>query len=617
MLSRRALLELPVVFIMSSSFLKSRRFFYGLLLLIIALYWCFDSAWSYLSYDENLNALLFMIPRSFFDTFFLEVSPYQTGSRLGVLFLLLFSGAILIELGKRNEKVSSALQESEKRYRYLMDHANVGTCVVQNGMFEIPNPKLLEITGYSEEELKSLSIVDIVHPEDKAMILKWYTKAVTGGKLITDRPFQVLTKERKIRWLQLSTTRIIWRGASAQFSILQDITRRKIREETRNQAKKMEAVGLLAGGVAHDLNNILSGIVSYPELLLHLLPDDSPLRDHVKTMHDAGLRASAVVADLLTVARGVASNRKVLDFNTLVVNFLHSPEYQVLKERYPDISISSRLSPRKMLFTGSEIHIQKTIMNLVFNAYEAIECENGVVSIRTELLNIEKQQAMELDLVPGAYAMLAVTDNGPGISAEQQEHIFEPFYTKKAMGRSGTGLGLTVVWNTIVDHKGAIDIVTHEKGGTTFSLYFPAEQLLEKSATSDTEIDSFIMCRGDKKHILLVDDEALQREIGCKFLEFLKYKPKAVASGEEAVEHLRYNKVDLVILDMIMEPGMNGRETFEQILLIRPDQKALIVTGYATHDEIGRTRKLGAAGLLKKPYTLQQIGEAVDAAIHH
>ncbi len=600
---------------MSSRFLKSRWFFYSLLLFITVLYWCFDSAWSYLSYERNLNSLLFMVPSSFFDTFVLKVSPYQTGSRLGVLLLLLFSGTLLIELGKRNEKVSSALVESEKRYQYLMDHANVGTCVVQNGVFEIPNPKFLEITGYPEEELTRLVFTELVHPDDRGMVMDWYGRAVLGEQPITDQPFQIITKNGNIKWLQLSTTQIVWRGAPAQFSIIHDVSRRKKWEETRNQAKKMEAIGLLAGGVAHDLNNILSGIVSYPELLLHLLPDDSPLRGHVQTMHDAGIRAAAVVADLLTVARGVASQREILDLNRLAGDFLNSPEYQVLQKRFPEVSVISRCPQEKVLVLASEIHIQKSVMNLMFNAHEAIEEEGGAVTISTGMENLGDQDAQALNLVPGSYAWIRVSDTGPGISPEQKEHIFEPFYTRKTMGRSGTGLGLTVVWNTVVDHNGAIDIKSSEKG-TAFTLYFPAEISLGESREDKSDSDIYVTCRGEKKRILLVDDEAQQREIGCEFLGFLEYSVDVVSSGEEAVEYLGHSEVDLVILDMIMDPGMNGRETYEQIIQVKPGQKALIVTGYAAHDEIARAQELGVADLLKKPYTLKQLAGAVDAALH-
>jgi len=599
---------------MISKFLKSRLVLYGLLLLISGLYWCFDSVWSYVSYERNLNALLFMVPSSFLDTFSLRVAPYQIASRLGVVFLLMFSGTLLIELSNRKQKMANALVESEERYEYLLEHANVGSCILQDMIIHIPNLKLLEITEYSEEEFQSFSFMKIIHPDDKELILEWHKQAVAGINPVTDTLFRIITKKQEVKWLQVNITLITWKGEPAQFAVLHDFTKRKLREEKHQQTKKMELIGMLAGGVAHDLNNILSGIVSYPELLLQLLPDDSPLCSHVETMHEAGLRASAVVADLLTVARGVASTRNVVDLNTLVEKFMTTPECQVLRERYPEVTCVSHLHQDMVPVLCSEIHIQKTIMNLLFNAFEAIETESGTVTVSTDWKALNQEEAAAIHLKERAYVVLSVSDTGTGIIEEHREHIFEPFYTRKVMGRSGTGLGLTVVWNTIVDHDGGIDIITSEKG-TRFDLYLPLARLSQSGRESLNISDNSPVKKGAGERILIVDDEAQQREIGCQFLKFLNYSPEFVASGEEAITFLRQEKVDLVILDMVMEPGMNGRETYEQILKLYPDQRALIVSGYAGHDEIARALKLGVGGFIKKPYSLRQLAGAVAAEL--
>jgi PAS domain S-box-containing protein len=557
-----------------------------------------------------------MVPSSFLDIFFLKVPHYQTVSRLGVLMLLLFSGILLIELCSRKQKMANALLESEKRYQYLIDHANVGTCIVQNRIIKIPNLKFLEITGYSEEEVGKLSFTDIVHPDDLDLTVGWYEMVMAGENPDTDTPFQILTKEQEIKWLQVSTTLIVWQDEPALFNVFHDVTNRQIREEKDQQAKKMEAIGLLAGGMAHDLNNILSGIVSYPDLLLQLLPKDSPLCSHVKIMHEAGLRAAAVVADLLTVARGEVSTRHVADLNMLAENFLKTPECQLLKERYPGIDISSRLQRDKVAILCSEIQIQKSIMNLMFNACEAIEQASGEVILSTSCRDLTEAEAQGLNIKAGSYAVLSVADTGSGISEEQKAHIFEPFYTRKTMGRSGTGLGLTVVWNTVVDHDGAIDIKTSEQG-TTFCLYLPSAQLPEISRESLIDSDGFVVCRGSGERILIVDDDPRQREIGTQFLEFLKYTPESVASGEEAIKFLRHQRVDLVVLDMVMDPGINGRETYEQIIGVQPGQKVLLVSGYADdHAEIARAMNLGVGAFLKKPYSLKQLAGAVHTELN-
>lgn len=600
---------------MIADFLKSRLFLYGSLVIGTVLYWCFDSVWSFVSYERNLNALVSMVPRSFGDTFFLEVAPYQTASRVGFLLLLLFSGTLLIEQGKRKQKITKALLESETRYQYLLEHTNVGTCIAQAMVVKNPNLKLQEFLGYSEKELQGFPFVEIVHPDDRDLLLGWHATAMTGEVPITDMSFRIYTKEGDLRWLQLSTTPVVWQEKPAQFCVLHDVTRRKVRDEKHHQAKKMEAIGILAGGVVHDLNNILSGIASYPELLLQLLPDASPLCSHVETMHEAGLRASAVVADLLTVVRGMTSSRDIVDLNALIAKFMEAPECKVLKERYPGVRMSSRFHEDMVPILCSEIHIQKSLMNLLFNAFESIEEESGNVIVGTDVRNLAETDALPLNLEPGSYAVLSVADTGSGISAKHKEHIFEPFYTRKVMGRSGTGLGLTVVWNAAVDHDGAIDVRTSRKG-TTFELYLPLTRLTQTTRKLLTAPDALPVRKGSGERVLIVDDEAQQREIGFQFLKFLNYSCVAVASGEEALEFLRREKVDLLLLDMVMDPGINGRETYEQILKIHPGQKALIISGFAGNSEIATALKLGAGGFVKKPYALRQLAEAVHAELH-
>jgi CheY-like chemotaxis protein len=207
----------------------------------------------------------------------------------------------------------------------------------------------------------------------------------------------------------------------------------------------------------------------------------------------------------------------------------------------------------------------------------------------------------------GEYAILSVSDDGSGISSDDLERIFEPFYTKKAMGRSGTGLGLAVVWNVVQDHRGYIDTTTDENG-TTFELYFPItrDEISDKDLTIPAKD-----YKGNGETILVVDDVESQREISAKFLELLGYKTKVVSSGEEAVEYLKENTVNLLLLDMIMDPGINGRETYERIVKDHPNQKAIIISGFAETDEVMETQRLGAGQYIKKPFTLEKIGLTV------
>jgi nitrogen-specific signal transduction histidine kinase len=396
--------------------------------------------------------------------------------------------------------------------------------------------------------------------------------------------------------------------------IMEDITGRKQTEKILRESedklarsKKMESLGLLAGGVAHDLNNVLAGIVSYPELLLMDLPEDSTLRKPIETMQESGHRAAAIVEDLLTVARGVATTKEPLNLNDLIRDYLHSPEFNELKQIHPKVTFKTNFDSDLLIISGSHIHIRKAVMNLVSNASEAIE-NNGNVTISTMNRYLDKPLRGYDDVDMGEYVVLSVSDDGLGISSNDFERIFEPFYTKKVMGRSGTGLGLAVAWNVVQDHKGYIGVTTDENG-TTFELFFPITRGKISGKDLAVTIEGF---KGNGETILVVDDVESQRDISCKMLETLGYSTKDVSSGEDAVEHLKETTVDMILLDMIMDPGINGRETYERIIKIHPNQKAIIVSGFAETDEVKETQKLGAGKYIKKPLTLEKLGLVIQ-----
>jgi signal transduction histidine kinase len=386
-----------------------------------------------------------------------------------------------------------------------------------------------------------------------------------------------------------------------------DITELRTAQEKLARVQKMEAIGLMAGGVAHDLNNILSGIMGYPELMLMQLPESSSLRKPLEAIRESGSRAAAIVADLLTVARGAASSREPHSLHTLVREYLNSPEYWKLELLYPQVHCVTRLEADHCCICCSSVHIKKAVMNLITNAMEAVN-GNGTVELSTVNRILETE---EDGLAPGEYVVLMVRDNGPGISDKDLQHIFEPFYSRKVVGRSGTGLGLTVVWNTVQDHDGRIRVDSSGQG-TCFSLYFP---VCMENGKSDRLPEEEQAPAGEGEHILIVDDESQIRDLASQMLSSLGYRVSSVASGEEAVEFVRRQAVDLLVIDMIMDPGMNGRRTYEEILRLRPGQRAIIVSGYSESDDIKAALKTGATEFVKKPYTLQDLSHAVRAAL--
>jgi two-component system cell cycle sensor histidine kinase/response regulator CckA len=377
------------------------------------------------------------------------------------------------------------------------------------------------------------------------------------------------------------------------------------------QAQKMEAIGALAGGVAHDLNNILAGIVSYPDLLLFRIPEDSPLRQPIQTIKKSGEKAAAIVQDLLTLARRNVVTHEAVNMNDIIEEYLNSPEHAKLMSYHNHVRIVTHLDEHLLDILGSPVHLSKTIMNLVSNAAEAIR-DGGRIDLKTETRFIERRIG-DLDVSKtGEYVIVSVSDTGIGMSAEESEKIFEPFFTKKKMGRSGTGLGMSVVWGTVKDHDGHIRAETAKGKGTTFHLYFPVTRQARNKVRSSSPTEAH---RGNGERILVIDDAEEQREIACMMLSQLGYKAKAVSSGEEGVAFMQQHSADLILLDMIMDPGIDGLETYKRIIKLHPGQKAVIVSGYSQTEQVEMTQQLGAGQYLKKPYILEKIAKAIKSEL--
>ena len=404
--------------------------------------------------------------------------------------------------------------------------------------------------------------------------------------------------------------------------LLLEMKERKWAEEERIRleaelvrAQKMELLGRLAGGVAHDLNNVLSGIVSYPDLLLLDLPPDSDMRKPLLNIQEAGCRAAAIVQDLLTLARRGITVREPVQLNEIIQEYLQSLEYIALQNNYPDIVLKTSLASDLHLITGSPTHLKKMVMNLVVNAFEAISGA-GTICILTENRTIEEAIQAYDTVMPGNYVVLTIKDDGIGISEENLNRIFEPFYTSKILGRSGTGLGMTVVWGTVKDHDGFLDVRSRAGKGTIMTIFLPAANQ-EEEEPAPKALPRQMIIRGNGEHILLVDDSPEQRSLGHSILTTLGYRARTVSSGTEAVAVLAEQNFDLILLDMIMEPDMDGLDTFRSIRKMRPDQKVIIVSGYSETKRIKEAQKEGVRSVVKKPFTLQEIASAIQREIGH
>lgn len=525
---------------------------------------------------------------------------------------------------KERTRVESALRESEEKHRLLAENIHDVIWVMDMDLRLIyVSPAAEKMHGWRKEDWpEEINLKDILTPESYEKASRALAEHLHEGEKkgrydqSTIVELEMFKKGGETLWAEVTASFLTDEDGNPDgvLGVSRDITNRLKSQDEKEalerkliRSKKMESLGLLAGGVAHDLNNVLSGIVSYPDLILMDLPERSPMRSSILTIQRSGQKAAAIVQDLLTLARRGVVNNEPVNFNDLLSEHLKSPEHKKLLSYHPAIIIEKILEPRLPNITGSPIHLKKTIMNLLSNAAEA-QNQGGIIKISTESRYLDKPVKGYDVVTEGDYVVLIVEDRGEGIDKSDLSRIFEPFYTKKVMGRSGTGLGMAVVWGTVQDHNGYIDIKSQVGKGTIFELYFPIThdnimKAIEKISMNDL--------KGNRETILVVDDMEDQRDVALKILSALNYSVHTVASGEDALDFLKDEKVDLVVLDMIMDPGIDGLETYRRIIRMYPNQKAILASGFAETERVREAMILGAGEYVKKPYMVEKIGTAV------
>ncbi len=510
-------------------------------------------------------------------------------------------------------RLEKELQASEKRFKTLSDASREGIVIHDKGLLVEANQQFFDMFGYQKEELFGANILEMFFRGNAYFQV---IQKVQEGNFATLET-EARTKSGSSFPLEIRSNEIEFNGRQVTVSAIRDITERKNAEleklelqENLAKASKLEALGLMAGSVAHDLNNILSGIVSYPEILLMDMDLSAKHRKSIHRIQDAGKRAASVVSDLISITRDRATSKIVKKPNTIIIDHLSSLEHMDYMRRFPGISIQLELSDDLLNIRCSDIHIKKILMNLLGNAMEALK-DRGSIVVSTKNVHLEKSLLAYETIAKGDYVKIAISDNGAGISQTDIERIFEPFYSKKVMGRSGTGLGLAIVWNRVHDHDGFINVISGVSG-TTFELYIPSTTEAE---ITDNPVTSLNTLKGDGEVVLVVDDEMAQCLTASNLLKNLGYRPILTTKGEEAVEMCKTTSVDVVLLDMVLEQGISGSQIYEQMLHNNQRQKAIVVSGFAEEDEIEKIRNLGASHFVKKPYTVDQLAIAVKQAL--
>jgi PAS domain S-box-containing protein len=524
-----------------------------------------------------------------------------------------FIGAVHIARNITQKKALEQKVRQDHLYLQSILEASTNTTIVATDnklRIKYCNPETERLLGYPSERIINRSLLE-VHAHNGVNAADGFEEAINQAQNHGFHQF-LLQCNNHILDTQISSLTDEEGNFTGVLLIGRDVTAQKNTEARLVKAEKFEAIGLMAGGVAHDLNNILSGIVSYPDLLCHQLPEDSEMREPLLQIQKAGKRAAVVVADLLTMARGVAKVKEVTSLNELIQEYLSSLEYNKLSSLYPKVTVNTQLDQNCWNCICSPTHIVKVVMNLLTNAIEAIP-DTGNVFLTT--YNQEGKPHQAGDLLQGsAFTALQVRDTGPGISQKHLEHIFEPFYTTKKMGRSGSGLGLSVVWNTIKEHGGSVTVNSCVEG-STFTVYLPVcrKQGKKDVVKLGNELKAL---NGKGSIVLIIDDDKDQRIIAREMLTVLGYSAHTVSSGEEAIVWLQTNRADLLLLDMLMDPGMNGRKTYEEVIRLYPEQKALIASGLSKNSEMEKALQLGVNGFIAKPYSLEELGERIQQIIN-
>ena len=509
-------------------------------------------------------------------------------------------------------RAEAALKISETHHRSVFEGAVHGIYRgTLDGRFLDVNPALVAMLGYSSaEEVLKLSVSQDVfaEPEEGLRLLhKW--------QLTAEIEEEVQWKRRDQRRIAVRLSGRVLRTENQRAAgvevIAEDVTERRALEEQLRQAQKIEAVGQLAGGMAHEFNNYLGIVLGYSDLLLEEAGATEGLRRNVAEIKAATQRAASVTRQLLALSRRQVLEPKVLDVNAVVWE-----THKLLRRLIPgNIDLVPVLEPNLQPVKVDPAQIQQILINLVVNARDAMP-EGGKVVIETANVELDKEYAgRHIEVQPGSYVMLAVSDDGPGIDAQTQARIFEPFFTTKGEGK-GTGLGLSTVYGIVRQSGGHITVESALREGTRFRIYFPPAAVSELKLVEETPPIQTEVLAGTETVLVVEDEPALCRLISVS-LEKRGYTVLAAEDGTEAIRILENNRddIDLVVSDIMM-PKLNGLELREKAILVRPDLRFLFISGYA-EDTIGRTAHLPQdAGYLEKPFLPIELARKVRTLLN-
>jgi PAS domain S-box-containing protein len=521
-------------------------------------------------------------------------------------------------LRKQVAKQTRALRKSREKYQALFDNAGEVIMVASNGRLQLVNERIFNLLGYTPEELAGKPFIDFIHPEDRQLVMDRHVQRTAGKDPVNVYTFRVIHRSGDVKWVEINVVPIEWDGKAATLSFLEDITRRIAAQEEYDtlqnqmrQAQKMESVGRLAGGVAHDFNNMLSVILGHVDLIIINMDSDDPLYADLVEIRTAARRSADITRQLLAFARKQTIAPRVLDLNQTVEGMLKMLRRLIGEDIDLAWMPATDLWPVKM----DPSQLDQILANLCVNARDAI-ADVGKITIETGKTTFDTAYcANHPGFIPGDFVLLAVSDDGCGMDKQTMENLFDPFFTTKDIHK-GTGLGLATVYGIVKQNNGFINVYSEPGHGSTFRIYLSrhtadadaeAPLPMQEPAVADIPKDETILLVEDEPAILTMTTKML-RHMGCTVL--------AADTPEKAMNLAREHEghIDLIITDVVM-PGMNGPDLATNLLSLYPDLKCLFMSGY-TANVIAHHGVLDEGmHFIQKPFTKQDLTNKIQEAL--
>lgn len=508
------------------------------------------------------------------------------------------------------EQAEKALRESEEKYRTILESIEEGYYETDiAGNFTFFNDSLCTIFGYTRDALLGMNYKQNTATAAADRLYQVFNKVYSTGKPSKGAEYKIFGKDSSTRYVEVSVSLLKdAEGKPVGFrGITRDVTKRKLDEQEKarleaqfQQAQKMEAIGTLSGGIAHNFNNLLMGIMGYTSLMLMETDADNPNYKRLKNIEKQVKSGSQLTSQLLGYAREGRYEVKPISLNRLVKET--SDAFGMTRK---EITVHQDLSENLYGIKADQGQIEQVLLNLYVNAADAMP-GGGDLVLKTLNITDEDITGKPYKVKPGNYVLLTVRDTGVGMDKKTMERVFEPFFTTKGFA-NGTGLGMASAYGIIKAHRGYIDVDSEKGQGTTFTIYLPAT---EKKVIEEKEA-SVELVRG-KETVILVDDEESVLDAGEQMLRKLGYEVLLAGNGKQTLESYGKNqdKIDLVLLDMVM-PVMGGGETFDRLKEINPKVKVLLSSGYSMEGEATEILKRGCDGFIQKPFNIEQLSQKI------